>query len=108
MDLSTGKQPIQGTRENYVIHNGEIYNHQELREGLVKKPTPRTTSDSEIIIHLWEERKKETAAILDGVFAFVIVDGNEVYAGRDPIGVKPLFYGYDINQASGLHQSKRH
>ena len=37
--------------------------------------------------------------MLDGVFAFVIVDGNEVYAGRDPIGVKPLFYGYDINQA---------
>ena len=99
MDLNTGKQPIQGTRENYVIHNGEIYNHQELRETLVKKPTPRTTSDSEIIIHLWEEKKKETAALLDGVFAFVLVDGSEVYAGRDPIGVKPLYYGYDVNQA---------
>ena len=36
MDLSTGKQPIQGTRENYVIHNGEIYNHQELRKACQK------------------------------------------------------------------------
>jgi len=99
IDLNTGKQPIQGTRENYVIHNGEIYNHQELRKGLKKRPKTRTTSDSEIIIHLWEEHKKDTASMLDGVFSFVVVDGQEVYAGRDPIGVKPLFYGYDIHQA---------
>ena len=99
IDLNTGKQPIQGTRENYVIHNGEIYNHQELRQNLIKTPKTRTTSDSEIIIHLWEEHKKETATMLDGVFAFVIVDGQEVYAGRDPLGVKPLYYGHDIHQA---------
>lgn len=99
IDLHTGKQPIQGTRENYVIHNGEIYNHKELRKNLIKQPKTRTTSDSEIIIHLWEENKKKTASMLDGDFAFVIVDGHEVYAGRDPIGVKPLFYGYDIHQA---------
>ena len=37
--------------------------------------------------------------MLDGVFSFVIVDGQEVYAGRDPIGVKPMFYGYDMNQS---------
>ncbi len=99
VDLNTGKQPIRGTRENYVIHNGEIYNHEQLRAELTSKPKQRTSSDSEIIIHLWEEHKKDTAAMLDGVFSFVIVDGHEVYAGRDPIGVKPLYYGHDVNQA---------
>jgi asparagine synthase (glutamine-hydrolysing) len=99
VDLKTGKQPIQGTREDYIIHNGEIYNHKELREKLLRNPKTRTTSDSEIIIHLWEEHKKKTVTMLDGVFSFVIVDGREVFAARDPIGVKPLFYGHDINQA---------
>ena len=99
IDLTTGIQPIQGTRENYVIHNGEIYNHKKLRETLIQQPKTRTTSDSEIIIHLWEEQKKHTANLLDGVFAFILVDGREVYAARDPLGVKPLYYGYDIHQA---------
>lgn len=99
MDLESGKQPIKGTRENYVIHNGEIYNHESLRDYLVKQPPTRTKSDSEIIIHLWEEQKKQTASLLDGVFAFVVVDGQEVYAARDPMGVKPLYYGHDINKA---------
>ena len=93
IDLHTGKQPIRGSRSNYVIHNGEIYNHQQLRSTLTKGEKLRTTSDSEIIIHLWEEKGTECIHDLDGVFAFVLVDGDKVFAGRDPIGVKPLTGG---------------
>ena len=93
IDLHTGKQPIKGSHGNYVIHNGEIYNHQELRSALTKGQKARTTSDSEIIIHLWEEKGVECIHELDGVFAFVLVDGDKVFAGRDPIGVKPLYWG---------------
>lgn len=99
IDLSTGKQPIQGSKEAWVIHNGEIYNHEELRKELKHPPKCRTNSDSEIIVHLWEEMGVDSINHLDGVFSFVIVDGDKVFAGRDPIGVKPLFYGYDKNDA---------
>ncbi|MCO4792789.1 MAG: asparagine synthase B [Bacteriovoracaceae bacterium] len=94
-DLKTGKQPIQGTRETYVVHNGEIYNHKALHEEQFSDVEFRTTSDSEVIIHLYEEKGYEFLNELDGVFAFVVVDGSKVLAGRDPLGVKPLFYGFD-------------
>ncbi|RKZ47812.1 MAG: asparagine synthase B [Candidatus Parabeggiatoa sp. nov. 2] len=96
VDLNTGKQPIQGKDSStYVIHNGEIYNHEELRKGLTQNHTRRTRSDSEIILHLYEERGEELLDQLDGDFAFVLVDGPKILAGRDPIGVKPLYYGKD-------------
>jgi asparagine synthase (glutamine-hydrolysing) len=55
IDLHSGKQPIQGSSAAYVIHNGEIYNHQALRDGILKEHTFRTKSDSEVIVHLYEE-----------------------------------------------------
>jgi asparagine synthase (glutamine-hydrolysing) len=55
IDLHTGKQPIKGTNDAYVVHNGEIYNHQELRDGILKHHTFHTTCDSEVIVHLYEE-----------------------------------------------------
>ncbi len=96
IDVNTGRQPIQGKNSStYVIHNGEIYNHEELRKGLIQNHTIRTQSDSEIILHLYEERGEELLDQLDGDFAFVLVDGPKILAGRDPIGVKPLYYGKD-------------
>jgi asparagine synthase (glutamine-hydrolysing) len=95
IDLTTGKQPIQGTDTAHVIHNGEIYNHQELRDGLLKDHTFRTTSDSEVIVHLYEKFGYDFCNMLDGVFAFVVVDGDKFIAGRDPIGVKPMYWGKD-------------
>lgn len=95
IDLHSGKQPIKGTKSAYMIHNGEIYNHQELRDGVLKNHTFRTKSDSEVIVHLYEEFGYDFCNMLDGDWAFVIVDGDNYMAGRDPMGVKPLYYGLD-------------
>ncbi len=95
VDLHTGKQPIQGTSTAWMVHNGEIYNHEKLRETTIKHHTFRTTSDSEVIVHLYEEFGYDFVNMLDGVFAFVVIDGDDYIAGRDPIGVKPLYYGID-------------
>ena len=95
IDLHSGKQPIQGTSSAWMIHNGEIYNHQALREGVLKGHTFRTKSDSEVIVHLYEEFGYDFVDMLDGDFAFVVIDGDNYIAGRDPLGVKPLYYGMD-------------
>ncbi|WP_306352825.1 asparagine synthase B [Flavobacterium sp. '19STA2R22 D10 B1'] len=95
VDLYTGKQPIQGTNQAFMIHNGEIYNHKHLRETILKEHTFRTTSDSEVIVHLYEEFGYDFCEKLDGIFAFVVIDGDDFIAGRDPLGVKPLYYGID-------------
>ncbi|MAW07186.1 MAG: asparagine synthase B [Halobacteriovoraceae bacterium] len=94
IDLNTGKQPIQGMSEEcWVIHNGEIYNHEDLRLSLTKGQVAKTKSDSEIIVHLYEELGVESVHQLDGVFSFVLTDRDKIFAARDPLGVKPLFYG---------------
>ena len=95
IDLHTGKQPIQGCSTAYMVHNGEIYNHQELRDTVLKEHVFRTKSDSEVIVHLYEKFGYDFLNKLDGVFAFVVVDGDDFIAGRDPIGIKPLYYGKD-------------
>ncbi|MES2806075.1 MAG: asparagine synthase B [Bacteroidota bacterium] len=95
IDLHSGKQPIQGTKTAYMVHNGEIYNHQELRDGVLKEHTFRTKSDSEVIVHLYEEFGYDFCNMLDGDWSFVVVDGDDFIAGRDPMGVKPLYYGLD-------------
>jgi asparagine synthase (glutamine-hydrolysing) len=95
IDLHSGKQPIKGTKSAYMVHNGEIYNHQELRNGVLKHHTFKTKSDSEVIVHLYEEFGYDFCNMLDGDWAFVVVDGDDYIAGRDPMGVKPLYYGLD-------------
>ncbi|NER03985.1 MAG: asparagine synthase B, partial [Okeania sp. SIO3C4] len=95
IDLHTGKQPIQGSNNAYVVHNGEIYNHEQLRKTELKDCTFRTTSDSEVIVHLWEKYGTDFCNKLDGVFGFVVVDGDKFMAARDPVGVKPLYWGRD-------------
>ncbi|MBF4516301.1 asparagine synthase B [Flavobacterium sp. ANB] len=95
IDLKSGKQPIQGTKDAWMVHDGEIYNYQELKDGILKDHTFRTKSDSEVIVHLYEEFGRDFCNKLDGDWAFVIVDGDDYIAGRDPMGVKPLYYGLD-------------
>ena len=95
VDLQTGKQPIQGTTNAWMVHDGEIYNYQELKNTVLKEHTFRTKSDSEVIVHLYEEFGYNFCNKLDGDFAFVVIDGDDYIAGRDPIGVKPLYYGLD-------------
>jgi asparagine synthase (glutamine-hydrolysing) len=97
IDLTTGRQPIQGSRNAYVMHNGEIYNHMELRQGELKHHTFRTTCDSEVIVHLYEEYGFDFCNKMRGIFTFVIIDDdtNKYMVARDPIGIKPLYYGND-------------
>lgn len=95
IDLHSGRQPIKGSKSAYMVHNGEIYNHQQLRETVLKQHTFRTKSDSEVIVHLYEEFGYDFLDKLDGDFAFVVINGDDFIAGRDPMGVKPLYYGVD-------------
>lgn len=95
IDLHSGKQPIQGCSTAWMVHNGEIYNHQELRDTVLKDHTFRSKSDSEVIVHLYEKFGYDFVHLLDGDFAFVVIDGDDYIAGRDPLGVKPLYYGMD-------------
>ncbi|OQY05611.1 MAG: asparagine synthase B [Bacteroidetes bacterium 4572_117] len=94
IDLNTGVQPIQSDNDEWMVHNGEIYNHEEIRKQLNNYPF-KTKSDSEVIVALYKKYGFEFCNSLDGVFAFVIVDGDTFMAARDPIGVKPLYYGVD-------------
>ena len=95
IDLKSGKQPIQGTNKAWMVHDGEIYNYQELKDTVLKEHTFRTKSDSEVIVHLYEEFRYKFCNMLDGDFAFVIIDGDNYIAARDAVGVKPLYYGLD-------------
>jgi asparagine synthase (glutamine-hydrolysing) len=95
IDLQSGKQPIQGTSKAWMIHDGEIYNYEELKNTVLKEHSFRTKSDSEVIVHLYEEFGYKFCNMLDGAFAFVVINGDDYIAGRDPIGVKPLYYGLD-------------
>ncbi len=95
IDLHSGRQPLQGCDTAWMVHNGEIYNHQELRDTILKDHVFRSKSDSEVIVHLYEKLGYNFVHLLDGDFAFVVVDGDDYIAGRDPLGVKPLYYGVD-------------
>lgn len=99
MDLSTGRQPLAGSRNTWVIHNGEIYNYKSLYANeLGGWVQARSTSDSEVIVHLYEAFGNDICNYLDGMFAFVVVDEDRgtFLAGRDPMGKKPLYWGRDV------------
>lgn len=73
-----------------MIHNGEIYNYAKLEQGLLKEYCFTTICDSEAIIYLYEKCRGDNAKIcnlLDGVFAFAVIFGDEFLAARDPIGI---------------------
>jgi len=93
MDTQSGKQPILGRKNCYVIHNGEIYNHKKLQATHFPGLKFRTNSDSEIIVHLYEKYGKDFCSMLDGVFAFAVTGNQTFMVARDPIGVKPLYWG---------------
>lgn len=99
IDLSTGKQPIfSDDKQKVIVFNGEIYNYLELKKTLVNDGvTFTTTSDTEVILKLYEKYGVEAFKMLDGMFAFSILDKtiNKVFITRDFFGEKPLYYKYD-------------
>ena len=97
IDLSKkGNQPMSNEDKSiYLVFNGEIYNFQELKEDLIIKGHHfKSRTDSEVIIHLYEEKREKCLDDLNGMFAFVIWDEKQkkLFAARDRIGIKPFYY----------------
>ena len=96
IDLANGRQPMLNKDESIVLtFNGEIYNYQELQEELKNKGYEfKTNSDTETILHGYEEYGTEIVKKLRGMFAFVIWDKNKkrLFGARDYFGIKPFYY----------------
>ncbi len=101
IDLAGGQQPVWNeTRDVAVIYNGELYNYRELRERLTLLGHRFAThSDTETLVHAWEEWGEECLNELRGMFAFALLDLRGRFAtapllflARDPLGIKPLYY----------------
>lgn len=103
---SNGSQPLQSCDGRFILeHNGEIYNYKEIKKKLKETHEFLTDTDSEVIVHLLEEKLekygmidaiKQTVSELDGVYAIVIKDQNDdIYLIRDPMGVRQLYYAQD-------------
>ena len=99
IDLSTGHQPLSNHDDSiHLIFNGEIYNYQEHREALKQKGYQfKTTTDTEVILHLYEEYGTKCLQYLRGMFAFAIWDSNkqQLFCARDRFGIKPFYYYAD-------------
>ncbi len=97
IDLSTGKQPM--TYDGCtIVYNGEIYNYIELREELKAKGHKfETTSDTEVILHMYFEFGDKFVNSLNGMFAFIIYDKhkNRLLIAKDHFGIKPLYWYHD-------------
>ena len=101
IDLEGGSQPIYNeTKDKVIVFNGEIYNYQEIKEDLVDKGHKfKTSSDTEVLLHGYEEYQEKILDKLRGMFSFVIYDikNKELFAARDFYGIKPFYY-YHNNQ----------
>ncbi len=110
VDLSTGQQPMSDPSGRYwIVFNGEIFNHPELRDNLVKKGYAfRTHSDTEVLIQLYAAYGKNCLSMLNGQFAFAIWDKlrEELFIARDRIGIRPLFYHRSDNRFSFASEIK--
>ena len=98
IDLETGNQPISNEDESvWIVFNGEIYNHLDLRRELESKGHRfKTASDTEAIVHLYEEVAERCVDRLRGMFAFAVWDAGRrrLFLARDRIGQKPLYYSF--------------
>lgn len=95
VDVEGGHQPIVARNgRQAIICNGEIYNYRDLRKDLSPEGEFLTESDTEVILRLYQEKGADCVKDLDGMFAFTILDGDRFLMARDPLGIKPLYYGY--------------
>ncbi|MFZ0815688.1 MAG: asparagine synthase (glutamine-hydrolyzing) [Candidatus Sulfotelmatobacter sp.] len=99
IDVKSGQQPLANENQDiWIVYNGEIYNHAELRAGLeAQGHRYRTHSDTETVVHLYEEYGRDCVKHLRGMFAFAIWDRRKrtFFAARDRLGIKPFYYRWD-------------
>lgn len=110
-DVAEGKQPLTDSRGRAtIIYNGELYGFHKLRQQLSQMYDFRTKSDTEVILAAWLVHGENLLSHLDGEYAFVIYDHRDgrVVAGRDPFGVKPLFFTGEGLKASLRHYAERY
>lgn len=101
IDLANGQQPIHNAdKTKWIVFNGEIYNYQELRKGLIERGHELyTSSDTEAIVHLYDEFGVDCLKHLRGMFAIAIWDTVEdtLFLARDRVGKKPILYSHQSN-----------
>jgi asparagine synthase (glutamine-hydrolysing) len=99
VDVARGAQPMFNTdRSCVIVYNGEVYDHADHRDGLIEKGYQfQNRSDTETILHLYQEYGRDCVEHLRGMFAFAIWDARkrELFLARDRFGVKPLYYVHD-------------
>lgn len=96
IDLHTGDQPIfNEAGDKAIVFNGEIYNYKILRQELLRAGHCFAThTDTEVILHLYEEHGERCVEHLQGMFTFAIADGDTLFVARDRLGIKPLYYAF--------------
>lgn len=121
IDVQTGQQPISNeTQSIWVVFNGELYNYRELRRDLESRNHHfASSSDTECLVHLYEDFGDEAVSRLRGMFAFAIWDSKErrLLLARDRLGIKPLYYSHvagrlafasELKSLLALHGFERH
>ena len=110
IDLKTGAQPITNEdRTVWIVFNGEIYNYRELRDDLIRQGHRfETETDTEVIVHLYEQHGDKSVTLLRGMFAFAIWDTKRkrLFAARDRLGQKPFFYFHRGSQLTFASEIK--
>ena len=107
IDLSErGHQPMSNEDQTiWIIYNGEIYNFQKIRSNLIEKGHEfKSNTDTEVVIHAYEEYGLDFVKQFNGMWAFCIYDkrNNTIILGRDQFGIKPLYYYKDDEKISFL------
>ena len=99
IDVKSGHQPLSNeTGDIWIVYNGEIYNHENLRKDMqARGHTYRTKSDTESIVHLYEEYGRDCVQYLQGMFAFAIWDQKRrvLFGARDRLGIKPFYFRHE-------------
>lgn len=90
IDVKGGHQPM-GFDNTWIVFNGEIYNYRELAREYLQDVPLKTHSDTEVIVQLYRKFGPRAVEMLDGMFAFAIMQDGELFMARDPLGIKPLY-----------------
>ena len=110
IDLAGGHQPMCNEDQTvWVVNNGEIYNYRELRRGLAQRGHKlKTSSDTEVLVHLYEDYGESFVEHLEGMFAFALWDSKQrrLLLARDRLGIKPLYYWPDGGRISFASEVK--